>query len=43
MNKLFNGGGTKTAPARPTTKPGIKEKPKTPYQPGKGPKHNPKA
>jgi hypothetical protein len=41
-------GDTKTAPAKPTTKPGTKpgttpSKPKTPYQPGPGPKHKPKA
>ena len=28
---------------KPTTKPGTRPHPKTPYEPGKGPKHNPKA
>lgn len=45
---ITNDGDTKTAPAKPTTKPGTKpgttpSKPKTPYQPGPGPKHKPKA
>jgi hypothetical protein len=45
---IANDGDTKTAPAKPTTKPGTKpgttpSKPKTPYQPGPGPKHKPKA
>lgn len=39
--------GTETKPAQPTTKPGTKPGtkpiPKTPFQPGPGPKHNPKA
>jgi hypothetical protein len=43
MNKILGGGGTKTAPSKPITKPGKKEKPGNPYQPGVGPKHNPKA
>jgi hypothetical protein len=45
---VISDGDTKTAPAKPTTKPGTKpgttpSKPKTPYQPGPGPKHKPKA
>ena len=45
---ITNDGDTKTAPTKPTTKPGTKpgttpSKPKTPYQPGIGPKHKPKA
>lgn len=45
---ITNDGDTKTAPSKPTTKPGTKpgtspSKPKTPYQPGPGPKHKPKA
>lgn len=43
--------GTETKPAEPTTKPGTRPgtnpgtrpTPKTPFQPGPGPKHNPKA
>jgi len=41
------GGQPATKPAEPTTKPGTKPgtrpTPKTPFQPGPGPKHNPKA
>jgi hypothetical protein len=46
MKNIFNDGGTKTAPSKPKVKPGTKEvpkKPSTPYKPGPGPKHKPKA
>jgi len=43
--EAITSSGPATAPTKPTTKPGTKPgtKPKTPYQPGPGPNHKPKA
>ena len=43
MKTTLNGGKEKVAPSKPKTKPGKIEKPSTPYKPGIGPQHHPKA
>jgi hypothetical protein len=43
MKTTLNGGKEKVAPSKPKTKPGKIEKPNTPYKPGVGPQHKPKA